>query len=187
MSKSHKFEDKQILTKLAKDFHDLVANKDQLRPSVENFLNNIVDELTLGIIFDCHRKIKTQAYEIEAEEDEGDDEDDEVFAQDFRNKTQVCVCPICDRAVAATKFAPHLAWCMGMGRSCSRNASRRVASSSKDRESNSSFSGVPSDDEDDIDWNSATKRGKKKKKNGNKRPKGILTNLFHLRLIVHKT
>ncbi|KAJ3650115.1 hypothetical protein Zmor_021823 [Zophobas morio] len=176
MSKSQKLDDKQLLSKLAKDFHELVTNKEVLRTSVESFLNNVIDELTLGIIFDLHRKYKTNSYEIDMEEDDGDEDEAaevDIFAQHDVKKTQDCVCPNCDRAVAATRFAPHLEACMGMGRNRFRNATRRVASSSsnsKERE-NSSFSGVPSDDEDDIDWNSGNKRGKKKKRNGNKKTK----------------
>ncbi|KAH0820207.1 hypothetical protein MTP99_001646 [Tenebrio molitor] len=174
MSKSQKLDDKQILSKLAKDFHELVTNKEVLRTSVESFLNNVIDELTLGIIFDLHRKYKTNSYEIEMEEDDADDDesnDVDIFAQHDVKKTQDCVCPNCDRAVAATRFAPHLEACMGMGRNRFRNATRRVASSSSKERENTTFSGVPSDDEDDMDWNSGNKRGKKKKRNGNKKSK----------------
>lgn len=40
-----------------------------------------------------------------------------------------CVCPNCQRNMAASRFAPHLEKCMGMGRNSSRLASRRIASS----------------------------------------------------------
>ncbi len=38
-----------------------------------------------------------------------------------------CACPNCGRNLAATRFAPHLEKCMGMGRNSSRVASRRIA------------------------------------------------------------
>lgn len=38
-----------------------------------------------------------------------------------------CVCPNCNRSLAAIRFAPHLEKCMGMGRSSSRLATRRIA------------------------------------------------------------
>lgn len=38
-----------------------------------------------------------------------------------------CVCPNCERSLAAIRFAPHLEKCMGMGRSSSRIATRRIA------------------------------------------------------------
>lgn len=40
-------------------------------------------------------------------------------------KTYECVCPNCGRNMAASRFAPHLEKCMGMGRNSSRIASRR--------------------------------------------------------------
>lgn len=194
MSKSPKLEDKQLLSKLAKDFHDLVSNKEVLRASVESFLQNTIDELTLGIIFDLHRKYKTKSYDIDLEEDEGDDDEageTDFFVQHDIKKTQECVCPNCDRAVAATRFAPHLETCMGMGRNRFRNATRRVNSANnstttttannnsstnhpKERETTSA--NVPSDDDDDMDWNPGSKRGAikreyKKKRNGSKKLK----------------
>ena len=42
-----------------------------------------------------------------------------------------CVCPNCQRNLAASRFAPHLEKCMGMGRNSSRIASRRLANSNK--------------------------------------------------------
>ena len=40
-------------------------------------------------------------------------------------KQPECVCPNCQRNLAASRFAPHLEKCMGMGRNSSRLASRR--------------------------------------------------------------
>lgn len=203
MSKSPKLEEKQLLSKLAKDFHELVSNKEVLRTSVENFLQNTIDELTLGIIFDLHRKYKTKSYEIDLEEDEGDDDEAgeaDFFVQHDIKKTQECVCPNCDRAVAATRFAPHLETCMGMGRNRFRNATRRVNSGTnsttttansntstnhpKERETTSA-SGAPSDDDDDMDWNPGSKRGAikreyKKKRNGSKKPKSNYSSFIYL-------
>jgi len=34
---------------------------------------------------------------------------------------QECKCPQCHRSIAATRFAPHLEKCMGMGRAASRS------------------------------------------------------------------
>jgi len=42
-------------------------------------------------------------------------------------KPAECVCPNCQRNMAASRFAPHLEKCMGMGRNSSRLASRRIA------------------------------------------------------------
>lgn len=172
MSKRQKSE-KHLFNNLAKDFHELVSNKQALRTSVEHFLNNLIDELTLGIIFDLHRKHKTNAYDLDVDEscDEGY-ADLESLAQHKLKKTQDCVCPNCDRAVAAIRFAPHLESCMGMGRTKKlRNASRRVANNSKDRE-NSNYGGVPSDDDDDTDWEPGERQKKRREKNGSKKNRG---------------
>lgn len=66
-------------------------------------------------------------------------------------KQPECVCPNCQRNMAASRFAPHLEKCMGMGRNSSRLASRRLATNSKDsyRETGGNDD---EDDEQDEDW-----------------------------------
>ncbi|XP_017773578.1 PREDICTED: SAGA-associated factor 11 homolog isoform X2 [Nicrophorus vespilloides] len=159
------------------DFHDIVNDKDTLRRATERFLVNMIDELTLGIIFDTHRKYKTRAFDLDGDgspcNDIGNDTSVDIFGQHNMKKTQECECPNCDRAVVAARFAPHLEACLGMGRSRSRNASRRIANNNsnnnnKDRDSNM-YSELPSDDEFD---DSGDKRRKKKHRNGNKKGKG---------------
>ena len=49
----------------------------------------------------------------------------DVFGQVPTKKQYECVCPNCQRNLAASRFAPHLEKCMGMGRNSSRIASRR--------------------------------------------------------------
>ncbi|TKR64560.1 hypothetical protein L596_025070 [Steinernema carpocapsae] len=44
----------------------------------------------------------------------------------FRSKYE-CPCPECGRVIAATRFAPHLENCLGMGRNASRAARRKAA------------------------------------------------------------
>ena len=51
----------------------------------------------------------------------------DVFGQTPLKKQVECVCPHCQRNLAANRFAPHLEKCMGMGRNSSRLASRRSA------------------------------------------------------------
>lgn len=48
-----------------------------------------------------------------------------------------CECPKCHRTLAASRFAPHLEKCMGMGRNSSRIASRRLAAASNNSNNNS--------------------------------------------------
>lgn len=57
----------------------------------------------------------------------------DVFGQPpVIKKFQDCICPSCNRGLAASRFAPHLEKCMGMGRNSSRIASRRIANNSKE-------------------------------------------------------
>ncbi|CAH0550175.1 unnamed protein product [Brassicogethes aeneus] len=173
MSKRPNPDRKQLFNSLAKDFHELVQNKHELKASINNFFYNLVDEMAIGIIFDLHRKYKTNAYELDDSQDEEENKDVDVFAEHNLKKTQECVCPNCDRAVAAIYFAPHLEKCMGMGRasSRSRNATRRVVANNKDSDGGS-YSGVASDDDKDVNWNLGDKRRKKKTRNGSKKSKG---------------
>ncbi|XP_072389941.1 SAGA-associated factor 11 homolog [Diabrotica undecimpunctata] len=164
-----KFGQKQLFNYLSKDFHELVNNKQAMRAATETFLNNLIDELTLGIIFDVHRKHKINAFDLDVDENSEDvDAVDFEYLSHNTKKNQDCVCPNCDRAVAATRFASHLETCMGLGRT-SRNASRRAVCNSKD---NTTYSGLPSDDDDDVNWGSVKQRKKKKDKNGTKKSRG---------------
>lgn len=50
----------------------------------------------------------------------------DIFGQVFNQwKSKECVCPNCSRSIAASRFAPHLEKCLGMGRNSSRIANRR--------------------------------------------------------------
>ena len=51
-----------------------------------------------------------------------------MFGQVYNQwKNKECVCPNCNRSIAASRFAPHLEKCLGMGRNSSRIANRRYA------------------------------------------------------------
>lgn len=47
-----------------KEFHDIVIDKPVLRRTLEKFLNNMIDEITLGILFDEHRKAKINGFDL---------------------------------------------------------------------------------------------------------------------------
>ena len=49
----------------------------------------------------------------------------DVFGHGPGKRAMECICPSCGRNMAASRFAPHLEKCMGMGRNSSRIASRR--------------------------------------------------------------
>lgn len=58
----------------------------------------------------------------------------DVFGNVPTKKQLECVCPNCKRNLAASRFAPHLEKCMGMGRNSSRIASRRSQKVLKENE-----------------------------------------------------
>ena len=53
----------------------------------------------------------------------------DVFGHGPGKRAMECICPNCGRNMAASRFAPHLEKCMGMGRNSSRIASRRYSMS----------------------------------------------------------
>lgn len=51
----------------------------------------------------------------------------DIFGQVYNQwKNKECECPNCKRLIAASRFAPHLEKCLGMGRNSSRIANRRL-------------------------------------------------------------
>lgn len=100
-----------------------LSNPMSAEASAEALLNDLVDTVILGIVFEIHRAAKTglvdkeegiaeeqNAFDI-AEEGVGD-----IFGQQLAKKTVNPVCPNCKRSKAAVRFAKHLENCMGMGR-----------------------------------------------------------------------
>ena len=112
----------------------------QLEPLAECILDELVDHLALGICHQTHRAAKLGYLELEevaAEEESkyriSDEKGVDVFGESSAlamKKQYECTCPHCDRTLAASRFAPHLEKCMGMGRNSSRIASKRIAHSS---------------------------------------------------------
>lgn len=75
----------------------------------------------------------------------------DIFGQVFNQwKSKECVCPNCSRSIAASRFAPHLEKCLGMGRNSSRIANRRIANSNSMNKSESDQE--DNDDINDNDW-----------------------------------
>ncbi|XP_066249484.1 SAGA-associated factor 11 homolog [Euwallacea similis] len=165
----------KLFEHLVEDFQDMMGDKEVLRTCVGKFFDNIVDEFTLGIIFDIHRKYKTNAYclEIQDNEEKDDLEKNEALQQASARNHQKFACPSCERTVAPLGFARHLAKCMGI-RDISRSlriASRRAVTN-KDKGDTSAYASAPfDDDDDDEDWNSR-RNNKKKDKNGSKKNRG---------------
>lgn len=91
----------------------------------------------------------------------------DIFGQVPHKLHFECSCPNCNRSMAASRFAPHLEKCMGMGRNSSRLASRRIANSEKIQQQQSqqgsgSNGGGENDGDDDWIWEKRKKRRESK-------------------------
>nr|CAB3224752.1 SAGA-associated factor 11 homolog [Phallusia mammillata] len=149
-----------------------------LQMYADHFLNEMIEEAVLGIAYEAHRSLTRGTLFLD--ENQSDDEEKykivtekglDIFGQPLcgSKKNVECLCPNCKRNMAASRFAPHLEKCMGMGRNSSRIASQRIANSGK-------FSTVSDvlgpeedpDDSNDADWfvaceSSSTRKTKKRK------------------------
>ncbi|XP_003387868.1 PREDICTED: ataxin-7-like protein 3 [Amphimedon queenslandica] len=132
---------------------------------LESIVNQLIDEEALGVCFELHRAIKLGYYDLlhpdknSLERHEVIDEPGlDVFGnnvQSFRKPVE-CVCPSCQRTLGASKFAPHLEKCLGMGRTSSRLAHKKTPVSVESEEEHSE------DNEDD--WTYPEKKSKKMKR-----------------------
>lgn len=140
----------------------------------EEIWTELIDEATLGLCFDIHRSVKLGLMIMDDMTEEAQQEYDivdqpglDVFGQPPLKKHLECVCPSCNRNLAANRFAPHLEKCMGMGRNSSRLASKRIAIANTTK--------LDSDDDDDrdLDWTSVVKGSRKSRKDklGNNSPR----------------
>ena len=129
----------------------------------EEIFNQMLDEIVLGLCFDIHKSIKTGTYSVTQLTAEDSPPIPisghvDVFGQPvttltglptMKNVPQI-ECPNCSsRTLAASRFAPHLEKCMGMGRNSSRVASRRLANTNKDSYRDG---GHEEEDDDDDEW-----------------------------------
>lgn len=115
-----------------------------LQRASEDILDTLVDDIILGICFELHRAVKTGLYEAMDYEDNSTPHPVAGHVDVFGHAVSTITglpslktvpqieCPNCKRQLAASRFAPHLEKCMGMGRNSSRLASRRIATSNKD-------------------------------------------------------
>ncbi|XP_041371972.1 ataxin-7-like protein 3 isoform X4 [Gigantopelta aegis] len=142
--------------------------------SCKEVMMELIDEVTLGLCFEVHRSARIGTLFL-GDSDPVSEKNHEVitrpgvdvFGQVPTKKQFECVCPHCQRHLAASRFAPHLEKCMGMGRNSSRIASRRIAHNTK-RDSDDSAA----EDDNDNEWTLvADKKGKKLKKD-----KGLIVN-----------
>ncbi|KAL5010269.1 hypothetical protein ScPMuIL_012574 [Solemya velum] len=147
--------------------HPFSNSESVIQASVMDVMNEMIDEATLGISFEVHRACKLGTLFL-GDTDPKSEKDHmivdkpgiDVFGQIPTKKQFECVCPNCQRHLAASRFAPHLEKCMGMGRNSSRIASRRIANTSSKRDSDDS----PEDNDNDSDWSYHVDRKVKKLK-----------------------
>lgn len=106
----------------------------------DDFLGELIDEAILGTCFEVHRASHLGTLfldDVDPAEEEKYKLCDQVgydifgISKSGSKKTIECECPNCKRTLAASRFAPHLEKCMGMGRNSSRIASQRIANSGK--------------------------------------------------------
>lgn len=115
-------------------------NDDELSSLIDFIYKNLIEDVTLGIIFQVHRASKLGYLDhIDTENTSNDNfknENENHFEKHqqppTKNQKFECTCPNCDRNLVATRFAPHLEKCMGLGRNSSRLASKKITSFSSD-------------------------------------------------------
>ncbi|XP_047994008.1 SAGA-associated factor 11 homolog isoform X2 [Leguminivora glycinivorella] len=161
-------------------FFEIMQSESNAEEAANFIYDSVLDDVAIGFIFEFHHGLKTGLTDLL----EGEKEDEEpykiinspecdVFGFSVLKKTpdSNCSCPNCERPVSATRFAPHLEKCMGMGRNSSRIASRRIASNSREP---TSYAGLLSDDEDDADWAGGSLQNERRKRriknNNNRKP-----------------
>ncbi|XP_037112043.1 ataxin-7-like protein 3 isoform X1 [Syngnathus acus] len=151
-------------------------NNTRLEALVHDIYSELVEDACLGLCFEVHRAVKhgyfflddidpESAKEFEIVDQPGLD----IFGQVYNQwKNKECECPNCKRLIAASRFAPHLEKCLGMGRNSSRIASRRLASNNNNNVSKSESDQEDNDDLNDNDWSyGAEKKSKKRKSDKN--------------------
>lgn len=106
---------------LINDFKKCMRDPNSLDTAANYLYQSLVDEMILGQVFEMHYAVTTgSAIAMEGEPEDTkpfnivDQNDIDVFGASNAKIAMECTCPKCDRAVAASRFAPHLEKCMGM-------------------------------------------------------------------------
>ncbi|CAG5897330.1 unnamed protein product, partial [Menidia menidia] len=146
----------------------------KLEALVHDIYSELVEDACLGLCFEVHRAVKQGYFFLDETDQESmkefeivDQPGVDIFGQVYNQwKNKECECPNCKRLIAASRFAPHLEKCLGMGRNSSRIASRRLASNNNMSKSESDQE--DNDDLNDNDWSyGAEKKSKKRKSDKN--------------------
>jgi len=92
---------------------------DELSLIIQSLIDSEVDDMILDLVYEIHSSIKGFPQE-------------QFQINNYQNKTisvnkQTCICPNCGQSnLVASRFAYHLAKCLGAGRQSSRQAQRRI-------------------------------------------------------------
>ncbi|XP_061613018.1 ataxin-7-like protein 3 [Phyllopteryx taeniolatus] len=147
----------------------------KLEGLAQDILSDLVEDACLGLCFEAHRAVKQGYFFLDDTDQESlrdfeivDQPGLDVFGQVYNQwKNKECVCPNCSRSIAASRFAPHLEKCLGMGRNSSRIANRRIVTGNNTNNKSESDQ-EDNDDVNDNDWSyGAEKRAKKRKSDKN--------------------
>lgn len=146
--------------------------EDCLKDSVmESWMNELIDDVSYGLCFEIHRSCKKGYFLMDETDLESHKQFQivnkkglDVFGQVANHKKQTeCLCPTCQRCMVASRFAPHLEKCMGMGRISSRIASRRIASGTQNQRKESEGESSVSDNNDES-YHRSDKKAKRIRK-----------------------
>eukprot|EP01119_Soliformovum_irregulare_P022287 TRINITY_DN7597_c2_g1_i1.p1 TRINITY_DN7597_c2_g1~~TRINITY_DN7597_c2_g1_i1.p1 ORF type:complete len:231 (+),score=60.52 TRINITY_DN7597_c2_g1_i1:41-733(+) len=102
----------------------------QLSTLMSSIYLELVDELSLEVCFDVHKQYKVGSHCLDCDATMPSNQPGtDIFGQTASDigVLDSFECLNCGRAVSATRYAPHLEKCMGMGRTSSRIASKRLA------------------------------------------------------------
>lgn len=90
-----------------KDFHGICHSSDVLKKACEKLIADIIDFHTLGLVFEQHKKWKTNAWDKEivfdADKLNPPPLGVEIFGNGNMKKNLEVTCPNCQRVVAAVK------------------------------------------------------------------------------------
>ncbi|NWR95687.1 AT7L3 protein, partial [Furnarius figulus] len=152
----------------------------KLEAIAHEIYTELVEDACLGLCFEVHRAVKCGYFFLDDTDPDSmkdfeivDQPGVDIFGQVYNQwKNKECVCPNCSRSIAASRFAPHLEKCLGMGRNSSRIANRRIASSNNLNKSESDQE--DNDDINDNDWSYGSEKKAKKRKSDKVRGQGML-------------
>lgn len=142
----------------------MTSSTSNVETAAASVWDDLLDDVMLGLVHDIHQVCKMGGFQPKTTEEDMksyaivESSEADIFGQQYVKKSQECCCPTCHRPLSASRFAPHLEKCLGMGRNSSRIASRRIANNCKEN----AYGGVSDDDDDD--WVAGQEKSRVSKK-----------------------